>query len=114
MKFVWGFACIVFVVISITIFVSVNFLAVDSIYALLPGSIVGTLFLVISLFHDGNVDTAIRLLFFSLVGSIVGFIIAWSIALLIGLNLISNAALVFDLITGVIGSTVLATLLFKR
>lgn len=114
MRFVWGFGCIAVVIVTTFVLSKSNFLLVDSLYAVLAGSVVGICFLIGSLLQGRDADVATRLLFFSVVGSVAGFAVAWTFALLLGLRFMSDAALAFDLIAGAIGASVMATAVFKR
>ena len=114
MRFVWGFGCIAVVIATTFVLSKSNFLLVDSLYAVLAGSVVGICFLVGSLMQGRDADVATRLLFFSVVGSVAGFAVAWSLALLLGLRFMSDAALAFDLVAGAIGASVLTATVFRR
>lgn len=114
MRIVWGISCIALAVAVTFVLALMDFLLIDALHSLLAGAVTGTLFMIAFLIRGGSSKNATKLLCFAIIGSVVSFAVAWAMVLIISLNFIGNAALAFDLFTGVIGAAVVAAKLFDH
>ena len=108
MRFIWGAACVAFVVAFCLMLVLFKSQVADALYVMLSGSVVAAAFASISVVRGDSAVYATKLLFFALVGSIAAWVLGQILCWITTMWLIGDAALAYDLLMGVLGATTVA------
>lgn len=114
--FVWAAAAIASIpLILFALFLAdMGNLAIDLVYAMLSGSIVGLAAGIVASAKNLKTHISTLLLFAGILGAVAGWLFAWIVLSVISINLYSTTALGFDLIVGLIGAAPVCFFLLDR
>jgi len=110
MRYLWGFlsVAIVVTIVSFLAHAGVDVVA-DLLFAMLGGAVVGAFASITLSFRSTSALPGPKIIFVSIVGAAVSLFIAGVLLKITTVSLFGTAAMVFDLLIGVIGATTALT-----